>query len=129
MTADIFDWTDGEANDPTSSEPAPAPVSSSGKSLVAPLAVALVAALVSVALIFVRASSAAIVGYLMTPIVVVICLGWAWNVDLKGRSDPWFDRRRSRRNLLVLRIAVGLSFLIAIPHVWAIAKAAALWLQ
>jgi len=62
-----------------------------------------------------------LLGYLVTPVAVGLCMGWD-SIDQrnKTKSDPWFIAKS--KYSLVLRILTGVSFLVALPHINAIAR-------
>lgn len=62
-----------------------------------------------------------VLGYLATPLLVSLCMGWD-SIDQrkKTKSDPWFIPKS--KYSLFLRILTGLSFVIALPHINAIAR-------
>lgn len=60
------------------------------------------------------------VGYLLTPLLVTLTLGWDSVLQRNGRKDPWFAP--SPRYSLIIRILVGLGFLLAVLHIIDIAR-------
>jgi hypothetical protein len=62
-----------------------------------------------------------LLGYLFTPLAVGLCMGWD-SIDQrkKTKSNPWFIAKS--KYSLILRILTGLSFLVALPHINAIAR-------
>ena len=62
-----------------------------------------------------------LLGYLFTPLAVGLCMGWD-SIDQrkKTKSDPWFIAKS--KYSLILRILTGVSFLVALPHINAIAR-------
>jgi len=62
-----------------------------------------------------------LIAYLLTPLVVALCLGWDSIAQRVGRgNDPWFSTNPTYP--LILRILTGVSFLVAIPHIVAMAS-------
>lgn len=62
-----------------------------------------------------------LIGYLLTPLVVALCMGWdAIDQRTKTKDDPWFEK--STTYSLILRILTGVSFIFAFPHIIAMAK-------
>jgi len=95
-----------------------------------PLIAAAVALVISiVAALTMRTGVGPIVGWILTPFVVVGCLAWARFLFLSKSSDPWFDRTDGRRKLRILQVITLLAFLVSLPHIWRIGQEAALWLQ
>jgi len=90
-----------------------------------PLLVAAIAIVLSFGIyIFTRATAHAfvlhLVAYILTPLVVALCLGWDSIAQRVGRgNDPWFSTNATYP--LILRILTGLSFLVAFPHIVAMA--------
>ncbi len=62
-----------------------------------------------------------LLGYIATPLAVGLCMGWD-SIDQrkKTKSDPWFIAKS--KYSLVLRVLTGVSFLVALPHINAIAR-------
>lgn len=60
------------------------------------------------------------VGYLLTPVLVALTLGWDSVLQRNGRKDPWFAP--SPRYSLIIRILVGIGFLLAVLHILDIAR-------
>jgi hypothetical protein len=67
--------------------------------------------------------AASIVGYLLTPFAVVGALAWARSAGLAQLDDPWFDRIRLRAQMRRMQLLALLAFLLAVPHVFIIARA------
>lgn len=88
-----------------------------------PLIVAIVALIASVALavLFRDSFPAAIVGYLLTPFVVVGCVGWARGRHLNRLPDLWYDGPQGAKQLTMLQITSAVAFLIGFAHMWRIA--------
>ena len=95
-----------------------------------PVLIAGAALLVSMALMFVgKAWPLPAVGWLLTPFVVVGCLGWGRAQFIKNSADPWFDRDRGRGTVRVLQALTLVAFIASIPHIWRMGQEAALWMQ
>ena len=88
-----------------------------------------VALVVSVALLPLSAGLPSVVGYVLTPFVVVFSLAKARSTYVRRLDDQWFDRGRARQRLLILQVLTAGAFVVALPHIWDLSKAAALWLQ
>jgi hypothetical protein len=95
------------------------------KASILPLLMAALAIALSIGIyFFTRATAHAfvlhLVAYVLTPLVVALCLGWDSISQRVGRgNDPWFSTNATYP--LVLRILTGVSFLVAIPHIVAMA--------
>ena len=95
------------------------------KASVLPLIVALISILASIAIyILTRSIAHAFIfhlfAYLLTPLVVAICLAWDSIGQRVGRgNDIWFTTNSTYP--LILRILTALSFLVAFPHIVAMA--------
>lgn len=76
-----------------------------------------------------RTGAGPVVGWILTPFVVVGCLAWARFLVLSKSRDPWFDRADGRRKLRILQVLMMLAFVVSLAHVWRIGQEAALWLQ
>lgn len=62
-----------------------------------------------------------LIGYLLTPLVVALCMGWdSINQRKKTKDDPWFEK--NPKLSFVLRLLTGVSFIVAFPHISAMAK-------
>lgn len=95
-----------------------------------PTFVAIVALAASSALVVVgRTWPLPLLGWLLTPFVVVGCLVWARALSIRSAANPMFDREEARKRLVVLQILTFLAFLVSLPHVWRIGQEVALWLQ
>lgn len=90
-----------------------------------PLLVAAIAISISIAIYFFTRSMAHafvlhLIAYLLTPLVVALCLGWDSIAQRIGKgNDPWFTTNSSYS--LILRILTGASFIFAFPHIVAMA--------
>jgi len=93
----------------------------SSKASFIPLLVALIAILISLGIYFFTRTMADafifhLVAYLLTPLVVALCLGWDSIAQRIGKgNDPWFSA--NAKFSLILRILTGASFIFAIPHI------------
>ena len=94
-----------------------------------PVIVGSAALVVSVALLPLSADLTSLVGYLLTPFVVVFSLAKARSTYVRRLDDQWFDRGLAKRRLLILQMLTAAAFVVALPHIWQLSKAAALWLQ
>lgn len=112
-----------------SSNPAPRitqPVGETKKASLLPLFLAVALIILSIAVTLIAGSSGQnisiyLLGYLATPLAVGLCMGWD-SIDQrkKTKSNPWFIAKS--KYSLILRILTGLSFLVALPHINAIAR-------
>jgi len=98
----------------------------SAKASALPVIVAVLSFLASV-LVYVYTKAVAhalvlhLVAYVLTPLVVALCLAWDSIAQRVGRgNDPWFST--NARYPLILRILTGVSFLAAMPHIMSIAS-------
>jgi hypothetical protein len=98
----------------------------SAKASAIPLIVAALSFLLSL-LIYISTKAVAhalalhLVAYVLTPLVVALCLAWDSIAQRVGRgNDPWFSTNATYP--LILRILTGVSFLAAIPHIMSIAS-------
>lgn len=64
----------------------------------------------------------AVIGYAFTPFGSVGALAVARRSGLKNLDDPWFDRIRLRSQMRLLQVLVLVSFFIAVPHVFVLAR-------
>ena len=86
-----------------------------------PLVIALVAIGISIGIHFYTKEMAHaflyhFIAYLLTPLVVALCLAWDSIGQRKGRgNDPWFITNSTYP--LILRVLTGLSFIAAFPHI------------
>jgi hypothetical protein len=62
-----------------------------------------------------------LIAYLLTPLVIAGCLGWDSIAQRIGRRNDQYFTYNNTYSLL-LRILTALSFLVALPHIIAIAK-------
>ena len=93
----------------------------SSKASFLPLLVASIAIFISVGIYFFTRTMADafllhLFAYLLTPLVVALCLGWDSIAQRIGKgNDPWFSA--NAKFSLILRILTGVSFIVAIPHI------------
>jgi hypothetical protein len=59
-------------------------------------------------------------GYLLTPVLTSLALGWDSVLQRNGRKDPWFAPSPLFSRLI--RITVALSFVIGVLHILEIGK-------
>lgn len=64
----------------------------------------------------------ALFGYVFTPFGVVGALAVARRSGLENLDDPWFDRIRLRSQMRLLQALVLVAFVIAVPHVFVLAR-------
>jgi hypothetical protein len=62
-----------------------------------------------------------VIGYLLTPFLVVFFLAILRTKDLRNRSLPWYDRGLGKVYIAWSRRLCLISFLIAIPILWTLA--------
>jgi hypothetical protein len=61
-----------------------------------------------------------LIGYLLTPLAVALCLGWdSISQRVKRGNDPWFTA--NSKYPLILRVLTVISFFVAFPHIIAMA--------
>lgn len=63
-----------------------------------------------------------LVGYLLTPFMVVGGLVWARADGIRRQADPWFDVLGLKAQLRRLQLAALIAFVIAFDHVTTIAQ-------
>lgn len=112
-----------------SSNPAPRitqPIGEPKKASLLPLILAVTLIILSIFITLMAGTSGQnlsiyLLGYLATPLAVGLCMGWD-SIDQrkKTKSDPWFIAKP--KYSLILRILTGISFLVALPHINAIAR-------
>ena len=57
-----------------------------------------------------------LVGYVLTPLVVALCMAWDSIAQRVGRgNDPWYTT--NAKYPLILRILTGLSLVVCFPHI------------
>jgi hypothetical protein len=97
----------------------------SSSASILPLVVAGLAVLISCAIYLLTRTVADafllhLLGYLLTPLAVALCLGWDSIAQRIGKgNDPWFSA--NSKFSLVIRLLTGVSFLVAVPHIVAMA--------
>jgi hypothetical protein len=64
----------------------------------------------------------ALIGYILTPLLVVLMLALARASDLKRRSNPYFDVLVSIKNLRVLAVLTAVSFGLGTWHIYQFAR-------
>lgn len=62
-----------------------------------------------------------VIGYLLTPFLVVFFLAILRTKDLRNRSLPWYDRSLGKVYITWSRRLCVVSFIIAIPILWVLA--------
>lgn len=62
-----------------------------------------------------------VIGYLLTPFLVVFFLAILRTNDLRNRSLPWYDRGLGKVYIAWSRRLCLISFLVAIPILWTLA--------
>lgn len=62
-----------------------------------------------------------LIGYLLTPFLVVALLAFLRATDLSNRSLPWYDKERGRQYLRVAGILALVAFVVAAPVIWRLA--------
>ena len=60
-----------------------------------------------------------VVGYVLTPVLTALTLGWDSVLQRNGRKDPWYAP--SPLFSRIIRITVALSFVLAVFHILEIA--------
>jgi hypothetical protein len=98
----------------------------SSKASFIPVLVAVLAFIASVAIYFYTRTIAHalmlhIVGYLLTPLAVALCMGLD-SIFQRRSSGKEANFEKNKQFSLILRVLTGLSFLAAFPHIFAIAK-------
>jgi len=64
----------------------------------------------------------ALLGYVLTPFGVVGALAVARRSGLASLDDPWFDRARLRGQMRLLQVLAIGAFLLAVPHIFVLAR-------
>jgi hypothetical protein len=59
-----------------------------------------------------------VIGYLLTPFVVVGTLSFARHSHLKKSDDPWYDTFKGEKFLKLLQVLTAASFLVGLGHAW-----------
>lgn len=61
-----------------------------------------------------------LIGYVLAPLCVALSMGWDTIAQRRGKGDdPWFEQNAVYSR--ILRVFTGLSFLVAFPHIFAMA--------
>jgi hypothetical protein len=98
---------------------------SSSKASILPVIISILALSASIAIyILTRTTAHAftlhLIGYVLTPLAVALCMGWDTIAQRKGKgSDPWYEK--NEKYSLILRGLTAVSFLVAFPHIFAMA--------
>jgi len=98
----------------------------SSKASVLPVLIAIAAFVISIAIYFATRTSADafllhLLGYVLTPLVVALCMGWDSIVQRRGVGEsPWYEKNPTYS--LALRILTAISFIPAILHIIVIAS-------
>ena len=91
-----------------------------------PVLIAVVAIVASIVIYVVTRTSASafllhLLGYVLTPLVVALCMGWDSIAQRLGVGEsPWYEKNPTYS--LILRILTAISFLPALPHIFAMAS-------
>jgi len=93
------------------------------------LVVGIVALVASLAIWFLFPSSfpLAVLGYLLTPFLVVATLAWARAMHMRKSPNPWYDRASGESQQRLLQLLTALAFLVGMLHIWRIATEVASW--
>jgi hypothetical protein len=59
-----------------------------------------------------------VIGYLLTPFVVVGTLSFARHDHLKKSDNPWYDAFKGEKFLKLLQALTAASFLVGLAHAW-----------
>ena len=98
----------------------------SSKASVLPLLIAIAAFVISIVIYFATRTSADafllhLLGYVLTPLVVALCMGWDSIAQRLGVGEsPWYEKNPTYS--LILRILTAISFLPSFPHIFAMAS-------
>ena len=94
----------------------------SSKASVLPLLIAVASIVISVVIYFFTRTSADafllhLLGYVLTPLVVALCMGWDSIAQRLGVGEsPWYEKNPTYS--LILRILTAISFVPAIFHIF-----------
>ena len=66
-----------------------------------------------------------VIGYMLTPLVVFMCVAWDASAQRLGRRSPWFDIRPGYSR--TLRILAVLSLAVAVIHILEMARVLGEW--
>ena len=97
----------------------------SSKASFLPVLVAILALVTSIAIYLLTRTVAHafvmhLIGYVLTPLCVAISMGWDTIAQRKGKgNDQWFEQNATYSR--ILRVLTGASFLVAFPHIFAMA--------
>jgi uncharacterized membrane protein YiaA len=98
----------------------------SSKASVLPVVIAVASIVISIVIYFVTLTSADafllhLLGYILTPLVVALCMGWDSIAQRLGVGEsPWYEKNPTYS--LILRILTAISFIPAIFHIFVIAS-------
>jgi hypothetical protein len=98
----------------------------SSKASVLPVVLAVLSIVISIVIYFLTRTSANafllhLLGYVLTPLAVALCMGWDSISQRLGIGEsPWYEKNPTYS--LVLRILTAISFLPALPHIFAMAS-------
>jgi hypothetical protein len=93
----------------------------SSKASILPLLIAVVSIVISIVIYFVTRTSADafllhLLGYVLTPLVAALCMGWDSIAQRMGiGASPWYEKNPTYS--LSLRILTAISFIPAILHI------------
>lgn len=90
------------------------------KASIIPLIISISFLLISLALYLLRYQLGGgigwhLLGYLVSPLLASLVLGWDIVAQRQGRKDPWFEPKPGYSRLI--RIIVALGFLVAVFHI------------
>jgi len=66
-----------------------------------------------------------IIGYVLTPFLVFMCLAWDTAAQRAGRRSPWFDIRPGYSK--TLRVLAVVALAVAVPHILEMGRAVGEW--
>jgi hypothetical protein len=98
----------------------------SSKASVLPLLIAVVSIVISIVIYFVTRTSADafllhLIGYVLTPLVAALCMGWDSIAQRMGiGASPWYEK--NPKYSLILRILTAISFLPSFLHIYVMAS-------
>jgi hypothetical protein len=98
----------------------------SSKASVLPLLIAVASIVISIVIYFVTRTSADafllhLLGYVLTPLVVALCMGWDSIAQRMGiGASPWYEK--NPKYSLILRILTAISFLPSFLHIFVMAS-------
>jgi hypothetical protein len=97
----------------------------SSKASFLPVLVAVLALILSIVIYLLTRSVAHaftlhLIGYVLTPLCVALSMGWDTIAQRRGKgNDQWFEQNATYSR--ILRVLTGVSFLVAFPHIYAMA--------